>query len=175
MNINSKPKLLYFLPVLLVFFFAIKPARAVCPVCTIAVGAGVGLSREIGVDDSITGLWVGAFVVSLIAWTLNWLKGKNINFKGKEVITIFSYYVFVIVPLYFSGMIKNPLHTICACGLDKLLLSIIVGSFAFWFASEWYIQLKKNNNDKAYFPYQKVAMPLVLLLLLSFIFYFITK
>lgn len=35
-------------------------AQAVCPVCTVAVGTGVGLSRWLGVDDTITGLWLGA-------------------------------------------------------------------------------------------------------------------
>ena len=40
-------------------FFAI-PAKAICPVCTVAVGAGIGLSRWLGIDDSITGLWIGA-------------------------------------------------------------------------------------------------------------------
>jgi hypothetical protein len=39
-------------------FFA-ETASAICPLCTIAVGAGVGLSRWIGVDDAVTGLWIG--------------------------------------------------------------------------------------------------------------------
>lgn len=40
---------------------------AFCPVCTIAVGAGVGIAEKFGVDDTIIGLWVGGLTVSLIA------------------------------------------------------------------------------------------------------------
>lgn len=172
---RNKYKILYIFPALVIVFLAAQPAKAVCPVCTIAVGAGVGLSRSLGVNDVISGLWIGALIVSMIVWTLNWFNRKGIDFKGREVVTIAGYYILTVVPMYFSGLIKGPLQTVCACGLDMLMLGIIVGSFAFWFASEWYLHLKKNNNDKAYFPYQKVAMPLVLLLVLSFVFYFMLK
>ena len=56
---------------------------AFCPVCTIAIGAGIGLSRWIGVDDGITGLWVGGLIISLIIWFLSWLEwGLSINCGG---------------------------------------------------------------------------------------------
>ena len=37
-----------------------RVAHAVCPVCTVAVGAGLGLAEWLGIDDSISGLWIGA-------------------------------------------------------------------------------------------------------------------
>jgi hypothetical protein len=34
----------------------------VCPVCTIAVAGGVGLCRYLGIDDLISGSWIGALL-----------------------------------------------------------------------------------------------------------------
>jgi len=64
---------------------------------------------------------------------------------------------------------------LCACGVDKLLIGIIVGSFGFWFGAEWYFDLKKKNGGHAHFPFQKVVMPISSLIIMSIIFYFLTK
>jgi len=152
-----------------------KQALAVCPICTIVVGAGVGLSRWLGIDDSITGLWIGGLTVSLITWTLSWFDKKKILFKGRAIITILGYYLLIVTPLYFMGIMGNPLNSICFCGLDKLVIGIIVGSIAFWFGAEWYYYLKAKNGGHAYFPFQKVVMPISPLIILSIIYYFLTK
>jgi len=172
---NNKKILIYLLSVFAVIFLFAKKALAVCPICTIAVGAGVGLSRWLGIDDAITGLWIGGLIVSMITWTESWLEKKNIRFKGRIFVNIFAYYALIIIPLYYSGIIMNPIHAFCACGLDKLLLGIIVGSFAFWFGASWYFYLKEKNNGHAYFPFQKVVMPILPLIILSIIYYFLTK
>ncbi len=169
-------KLLIFLLSLFAFgLFGVKQALAVCPICTIAVTAGVGLSRWLGIDDSITGLWIGGLTVSMITWTMSWYEKKNIKFKGKGILTIFGYYLLIVVPLFFIGMIGNPLNMICACGADKLLIGIVIGSLGFWAGVEWYFHLKTKNNGHAYFPFQKVVMPVSPLIILSIIFYYLTK
>jgi hypothetical protein len=155
--------------------FLARPALAVCPICTVAVAAGVGLSRYLGIDDAITGLWVGGLIVSMITWTESWLEKKNIRFKGRIFVNILGYYALIVIPLYYSGIIGNPLNTLCACGLDKLLFGIIAGSLAFWFGASWYFYLKEKNNGHAYFPFQKVVMPISPLIILSIIYYFLTK
>ena len=152
-----------------------KKALAVCPICTIAVAAGVGLSRWLGIDDAITGLWVGGLIVSMITWTESWLDKKNIHFKGRIFANILAYYALIVIPLYYSGIIGNPLNALCACGLDKLLFGIIAGSLTFWFGASWYFYLKEKNNGHAYFPFQKVVMPISPLIILSIIYYFLTK
>jgi len=167
---------LYFLPILfLAAFFGVQPAAAVCPICTIAVGAGVGLSRWLGIDDAIAGLWIGGLTVSLIAWTINWLEKKNYRFPGRNWLTAVAYYLMVIVPLYFTGLIDHPWNTICACGADKLLLGIVAGSLGFWTGAEWYYFLKNRNGGRANFLFQKVVMPVAPLAILSLIFYFLTN
>ena len=151
-----------------------KQALAVCPICTIAVGAGVGLSRWLGIDDSITGLWIGGLTVSMIAWTEDWFDRKSFHFKGRAVVTTVGYYLIVVAPLYFMGMIANPANAIYSTWLDKLLLGIVVGSGGFWFGAEWYYELKAKNGGHAYFPFQKVLMPISSLIIMSVVFYFLT-
>jgi len=158
----------------LLFLISLKQVFAVCPVCTVAVGAGVGLSRWLQIDDLITGLWIGGLISSLIIWTLNFLKNKNINFKGKTIITILSYYLLLILPLYFSNIIGHPLNTFIF-GIDKLLFGIILGSISFYTGANYYEYLKERNKGRAYFPFQKVVMPTIPLIVLSIFFYFLTK
>lgn len=154
------------------FLFSMQ-AKAICPICTIAVGAGIGLSRYLGIDDSVTGLWIGAFVVSLIMWTIAWFNKKNWHFKGRIIITTIAYYAMVVGPFYYTDIIGHPLNTLW--GIDKLVLGTIIGSIAFLIGGWLYIFTKAKNNNKALFPFQKVVFPVVPLIILSVIFFFITR
>ena len=49
-----------------------------CPVCAVAVGVGLGLSRWLKIDDAISGLWIGALIVSLSFILAKWTK-KNLT------------------------------------------------------------------------------------------------
>jgi len=158
-----------FLP--LFFFFLAVPVHAFCPVCTVAVGAGVGLSRYLGIDDLIIGLWIGALCVSLIGWTTNWLKGKNKSFKGMILLSAIFWYGIIIVPLFFTGIMGHVLNKLW--GIDKLLLGIAGGTIIFYLAGMWYQSIKRKNGGHAKFPMQKVVWPVGALLLASIILYFI--
>jgi hypothetical protein len=143
-------------------------AFAICPVCTIAVGAGIGFSEWLGIDDVITGLWIGGLIISLIIWTLHALRKKQINiFADKMMITIF-YYLLIILPLYPMGFIGDPSKRLWH--IDKLLLGITVGSLFFLLGNFLHCVLK-NYHGKSYFPFQKVALPILPLIILSLIFY----
>src|SRR4030065_1479618 len=82
-------------------------AHAVCPVCTVAVGAGLGLAEWLGIDDMISGLWIGALIVSMSLWTINWLNKKEIRFKGRKILVVLGYYFLIIGPLYWKGFIAK--------------------------------------------------------------------
>jgi hypothetical protein len=156
------------------FLIFSKQALAVCPVCTVAVGAGVGLSRWFGIDDSITGLWIGGLLVSIIMWTLNWFDKKEIHFKFRGVVVASIYFILTLVPLYYSGLILSRVKLLYFW-YDKLFLSIILGSILFWFGAKFYQYLKEKNGGYAHFPFQKVVMPVSPLVIMSIIFYFLTK
>ena len=61
-----------------------KQALAVCPVCTIAVGVGLGISRWLGIDDTVTGVWVGGLIVSSGLWMGNWIISKKWNSSSEN-------------------------------------------------------------------------------------------
>jgi len=165
----------YFLSILILAGLALGlalPVQAVCPVCTIAVGTCVGLARWLKIDDTITGLWIGGLIVSMIVWTISWLNKKNWRFLGRKVLTVVLYYLLIILPLYFKGIIGHPANT-CG-GVDKLLLGISIGSAGFGLGSLAHYYLKKRRGY-SYFPFQKVVFAIVPLIILSVIFYFVMQ
>lgn len=146
---------------------------AVCPFCTFAVGAGIGLAQYFGIDDTITGMWIGGFIVSLISWTISWLDKKNIYFYGRKILVTVIYYCIIIVPFYIYRIMGHELNKLW--GMDKILLGVIIGSIVFFIGATSYQILKERNNNHAYFPFQKVVMPILPLIILSIIFYYLTK
>lgn len=163
--------------ILLGSFFAVfataAKTYAMCPVCAIAVGAGIGATRWLGVDDSITGLWVGGLVVSMITWTIDWFERRQIRFFGRDIATVVGYYALSVVPLYYMGVASTTNSIVLI--FDKLAVGVIVGSITFWAAAQWYFYLKARNGGHAYFPFQKVVMPVSTLILMSIVFYYLTK
>ena len=159
-----------YLPIFFAGIFFAKSALAVCPVCVVAVSTGIGLCRWLGIDDTISGLWIGGLIISITIWTLDWLKKKNIKFAFPEATVSIAYYVLVVLPLYFMGIMGHPLNKVL--GIDKILFGIICGSLVFLFSVWLHNYLKAKNNGKSYFPYQKVVIPVALLLALSLFFYY---
>jgi len=155
---------------------AVAPvASAQCPVCAIGAVAGVGLARWLGVDDVISGLWVGGMMVALTAWTISWLNKKNVHFKGRIILTTLIYYgIFLYVPLYlWTDLLTNPLNMMW--GVNKFLVGTLVGSAGFLAANIWYQSLKRRNGGHAWFPLQKVVWPVGSLLILSAFFFILVR
>lgn len=167
-----KNKFVYFFTLSL-SFLAAKTTLAVCPVCAVAVGAGLGLSRWIGVDDLITATWIGGVLVTLSWWTVEWLDSKKIKFKGRKILVTLAYYVLTIAPLYYYGIMGHPYNQFW--GIDKLLLGIIVGTIGFFGGSMLNLWLKKKNGGKVYIKFQRVIIPVAILLLISLGWYLIIK
>lgn len=147
--------------------------KAVCPLCALAVGAGVGFSKWLGIDDSITGVWIGALTMSLVLWTVNFLTKHNIKFLFRKILIAVLYYVPTIYVLYRNGFIGNKENLLW--GMDKLLLGIIVGSLLFVISMCTYEAIKQRNGGHALFPFQKIVMSIGVLLLASGIFYIVTR
>ena len=63
-------------------------ANPACAVCTIAVGASLEIARRLGVDDSVVGVWAGAFLVLLGYWTIKWFDHKNWRFRGRDTLIL---------------------------------------------------------------------------------------
>lgn len=162
--------------ILIISLFLLLPLAAakavpICVICTAAVSAGVGLSRWLGVDDAITGLWLGGLAASISLWTINWLSGKNIKFFGRQPLIFIIYYAAMVWPLYHYNLAGHPLNKLW--GIDKLMLGLIVGTVGFIVAVLLNEYLKKKNKGRVYFSFQKVVLPVGLLAILSLALYLI--
>jgi len=146
---------------------------AVCPVCTVGVVAGLGLSRWLKIDDTVSGVWIGGVLASFSGMTVNWLKAKKINFFLMPTLVVLVVYASVVVPLYYSEIIGHSLNTLW--GLDKLILGIGIGSILFIGGATTYIILKAKNNGRAHFPFEKIVLPITPLIIASIVFYYLTK
>lgn len=176
-KINKKIKI-FIGGFLLSFLLFPKFSLAVCPVCTVAVSAGIGIGRWLGIDDTISGLWIGGLISSLVLWTENWLNKRKINYPLRFLSILIGYYILVLLPLYFfSDLLTSNFEVIEVFSLkfNKVIFGILIGSFVFWYGSLFHNFLKEKNKGKVYFPFQKVIIPISLLLIISFLFYFITK
>lgn len=148
-------------------FWASFVKAQVCPVCVVAIGAGLGLSRWLGIDDVISSIWIGALLTALILWTLMWLKKKKWDFLDDGVVITLAYILLTYIPLYYAGIVGQPLNKIW--GLDKILFGSTVGTIAFFLGHWVNLYLKNKNNGKARFPYQKVICPFASLIIASLI------
>lgn len=158
------------------FLLLPSAAQAVCPLCVIAIGAGLGLSEYLGIDDTISGSWIGAMLIATAWWNINWFDKKQIwqkHWKIRNILTILTYYLLVIAPLFWQGLIGKTDRTLY--GIDKLALGIFLGTIVFILSEFWYNNIKKNNGGHAQFPFQKVAMPVVNLAILDLLFYLLVS
>lgn len=162
----------YFLILTSYFLFWPLAAKAMCPVCTVGVVAGLGLSRWLGIDDTVSGVWIGGLTVSLAGWTINWLRSKKWTFKGMPITVVVAYFAIIIGPLYWKEIVGHPFNQIW--GVDKLILGIILGSIFFTIGAILY-KYFKTKNGHAHFPFERVVLPISSLVILSVVFYFITK
>jgi len=155
-----------------------------CPLCTAGAAAGLGISRVLGIDDSISGLFIGAAIISSALWFNRWLK-KKVNFPLQEVVIILASFLMFAIPFYFSGIIINfemvrsmpDTHSMLGMGvfgIDKLLFGMIVGSLASWFVFALSDEIK-SRRGKVLWSYQGLSFMAIALLLLSLIFWIITK
>ena len=139
-------------------------AEAVCPVCTIAIGAGLESMRVLGVKDVLTGIWAGGLTVSLIGWTAGYMHKHNIKNPFWYLLNAVVY-IALLAGVYFFP-VENPVvkwWENCMWHMDQFLMEL------------WYARIKRNNGGHALFPFQKVVMPFVGLLLMTGVFWAIIK
>ncbi|MBD3238832.1 MAG: hypothetical protein GF332_04320 [Candidatus Moranbacteria bacterium] len=165
----KKINLLGFLLVFLICLPFKKAVAAGCPVCTVAVGAGIGLSRYLNIDDTISGIWIGGLMICLVYWTCLFLEKKHWTFPFYKTTVFILTYILILLPLYYANMIGVAQNKIF--GLDKILFGVFCGTIVFIISSKLHFFLKKYNQNRVYFPFQKVIIPVAGLLLASVILY----
>lgn len=162
---------LMFFPIIAAIMF-VPMAMAVCPVCTVAVGAGLEGMRLLGVDDVITGIWAGALTLSIFLWTVGWLKKRGVKNAFLQIGLPFIIYYGLLAAVYALPGVEFGATTLW--GIDKFLLGIIVGTIAFYLGARWYVRIKRKNGGHAQFAFQKVVVPLSFLVVVTIAFWLIT-
>ena len=153
----------------LIFVF---PAKAVCPICTIAVAGGLGISRWIGIDDAVMGVWIGGLILSSGFWLADWVSKKSWKIPYPKTLSVLLMIIFVLPPLYIAKMIGLSGNTLW--GIDKIILGTIIGSILFFAGVKLDQYLRITNEGKVYIYYQKVIVPVFFLTIGSFILFLVT-
>ena len=159
--------LLAFLLSAISYQLSAKTALAVCPICTVAVGAGLGLSRYFGIDDMISGIWVGGLIISLAFWTTDFLSKRKIKFGTLP--SFLFWILFTYPPLFWAGIIGHPFNTVL--GIDRLIFGSVIGAAAFLLGMFADKKIRKIKG-KQLFNYQKVVFPVLSLAIFSLVLYF---
>lgn len=147
-----------------------------CPICSVGVVVSLGLSRWLKVDDSITGLWAGALLLVLTYWTVVWIY-KKLAKKPRAIIypiVLAAYWLLTFLPLYWTDVISN-VNCLKFFGINRLvfgsLLGIVITLLAIWLENA----IRKPQGGKVLFHYQKVIIPLGVLLITSFVLNILCK
>ena len=144
---------------------------AICPVCTIAVGAGLGLSRYFGIDDAVSSIWIGGLILSSSFWFFDWVSKKKpkLHTTYYMLLITLGMYAFVLIPLWFSDIIGHPFNTIL--GIDKIIFGTALGSIMF-LVGMWADKRVRKMKGKQLFQYQKVVLPVISLVITSLVIYY---
>ena len=142
-------------------------ANPACAVCTVAIGASVGIARKLGIEDSIVGLWAGALLTLLGYWTIIFFDKRNWHFFGRNFLLMLIS-VGMIGFIYISEVSYQPRIIWQIFYLDPILFSSMLGMLIYIYSQKFYQWMKMKNDGHAHFPFEKVVLPLILLLLTSF-------
>ncbi|MEK7526213.1 MAG: hypothetical protein AAB546_01905 [Patescibacteria group bacterium] len=155
---------------LFIFVFAFpKVAFAHCPLCVAGAGAGLTLARLFGIDDSITGIWLAAFLGAISFWSeariFKLLRVKSLFLKNilRPVIYI-AIFGLTLVSFYQFNLV-NDLYQIF--GIEKLIYGMLIGGTLFYFV-DVVDDFVIRKHEGVYFAYQRIIVSLGSILLASF-------
>ena len=141
-------------------------ANPACPVCTIAIGAGLDIARRLGVPDAVVGLWAGALLTLIGYWTLKFMDKKNWHFRGRDTIVVLL--SVAMIGFVYLGKVKySPVSIFGGLVMDPVLFGTVCGALIFILMSKLYEWMKMKNGGHAHFPFEKVVLPIVALALVS--------
>jgi hypothetical protein len=144
------------------------PVYAQCPVCVITVGGGLIIAKKLGIDDLLVSIWLSGLNTAIAFWIASGIKRKIVN---NPILWSLGFYIMTIGYLVFTKQINHPRNTFL--GIDKVFFGMTLGLFLALLSIGVDRLLRKTNKNKVYFPYQKVVVPLVLLILTTIIFKFL--
>ena len=176
-NSNITHRILGILTLFVITAISILPyAMAHCPLCTGATIIGVGITRSLGWDDSIVGIFVGAMIVSSALWMNNIFKKRNIGGNALLRITSITIATFVLTFLtfYYAGLFGLS-NTYRIFGIEKIIFGTLSGSLVSIVGFTASNKIKMKNDGKAVFGYQTMIITFAGLILNALVFWIIFK
>lgn len=149
----------------------ISVVHAQCPVCIVTVGGGLLIAKKLGVDDLLTALWISGLNVAISFWFVSFIKKP----KFLKNPLLWTFIMFTSTYIYLVGT-KQMFHkNNTFIHMDKVLIGLVVGTFVWLLGIGMDRLIRKYNGGKVLFAYQKVIMPLLLLLATSGFFMVLMK
>jgi len=142
----------------------IHPVYAQCPVCIVTVGGGLLLAEKLKIDSFLISIWISALNTAVAYYMVTKFK-KPILKSGYFWSILF--YLFTVIYLDYSHQMKG-INSIF--GIDRSLLGLSVGLILSILSINIDQLIKKLNKGKVLFYYQKVIIPLIILIIATFFF-----
>ncbi len=147
--------------------YALLPstASAHCPLCVAGAAGGLTLTRLLGIDDSVSGVWMGALIGAMSFWSEKIIY-KRIKILPLSILRQIIYVAFFTLTIASFYQFKLIIRMDKIFGLDKLTFGIVAGGVMFYLVDlvDDYV-IKKNS--KVFFPYQRLIVSLGSILILS--------
>lgn len=144
-------------------------ANPACPICTIAIGAGVGVAESLGVPSVVVGIWAGALLTLLGYWMIKFFDKRGWKFWGRDVLLI-GVSVAMIGFAYVGDLQYTPQEIWSVIYLDPILFGALLGMVVLIVVEKLYEWMKRKNGGHAHFPFERVVLPVVVLALASWLF-----
>ncbi len=154
---------------------AVQSVAAHCPLCAAATAGGVGVTRFLGVDDTVVGTFIGGFVVSTGLWFNKWIRKKK---SGKDflpyqaTIILLASLAFTVLTFYMAGLLGKD-SSYLLFGVDKLVLGTVAGTAISLAAFALHKRIRAVKG-RSFFPYQGIILTIGALTLTALTFYLVT-
>jgi len=155
-------------------FFGLARVQAQCAVCTVALVGGLGISRMLGVDDTYVGVWLGAAIIAVSGFAGGLLVKRYPSKRWLRPVAQTVIIAIFAVALYFvDGYVRDvprfcetepcpPGHALSSLS-QGMIIGIIMICLGLYLDKA--LRVLKDDGGKPYFPFQKVVMPVCMVIL----------
>lgn len=142
-----------------------QPVYAQCPVCIVTVGGGLFLAEKLGIDSLLVAIWISGLNTTIAIWL-----GKIFKNGKYDYPYLWSIIFYLLTVGYFIYSKEIIFNKDLFWGINKSFFGLTIGFLVLAFG--YFIDqiIRKYNGGKVLFFYQKVIIPLSLLLITTLIF-----
>ena len=148
-----------------------KANPAACTaVCPFIVGGGLAIAKSLGVKDEVVGVLFGALLAIFGYWMIRFCEKRGWNFIGRNLF-LMALSLSTVGFVYAKTLTYKPMLHWHLLYIDSFLLATLCGAAAHICGVHLYAWLKKNNGGHAHFPFEKVVIPVLLDILVCWVFW----